>query len=83
MPYWNPVHPDHAAFYSSEGLGRVRRHLVPDGLFALWADRGADPSFTERLRSVFGKCEARTIRFPYPITDGESEGTVYLAGETV
>lgn len=73
------LHPDHAAFYSEEGLRRLQQHLLPGGAFAMWADGRPSESFTALLRGVFRRARAETIAFPNPIRGGESHGTVYVA----
>ncbi len=73
------LHPDHAAFYTPEGLAQVQRHLAPEGMFALWADGRPDEEFVERLRQTFAHAEAKSIPFDNPLTGGVSHGTVYLA----
>ena len=73
------LHPDHAGFYTPGGLAAITRHLVPDGLFGMWADGRPDPAFVDRLGGIFAHARAETITFPNPITGGESPGTVYIA----
>ena len=74
------LHPSHAAFYSREGLSRVRDVLHRGGVFAMWADGSPDETFVALLGEVFGKAEGRTVVFPNPHTGGESASAVYLAG---
>lgn len=74
------LHPRHAAFYTHDGLSRVRDVLHPGGVFAMWADGPPDAAFTAVLADVFGKAEGRAVRFPNPHTGGESASTVYVAG---
>jgi len=71
------LHPSHADFYSPAGLRNLTRHLLPDGVFALWSDDPPDPDFLAALDEVFAV--AHVIRFPNPITGGESANTVYIA----
>ena len=66
-------------FYTEEGLNELAEHLIPGGVFALWADGEPDASFTDRLKQVFGWAEGHTIEFENPITESTSKGTVYLA----
>ena len=73
------LHPDHAAFYSVEGLRTLQKHLLPGGVFALWADGRPSETFTSLLHSVFKQARAECIAFPNPIRGGESHGTVYVA----
>jgi spermidine synthase len=74
------LHPRHAAFYTHDGLSRVRGALHPGGVFAMWADGMPDQDFVSLLTTVFGHAEGRTVTFPNPHTGGESTSTVYLAG---
>ena len=74
------LHPSHAAFYSADGLGRLRRHLRPGGVFALWSDDPPDDDFMAGLAEVFSTVRAEVVRFANPLTGGESANTVYLAG---
>jgi spermidine synthase len=71
------LHPSHAAFYAPAGLRRLARHLRPGGVFALWSDDPPDEQFMSALNEVFAVADAHVIRFPNPITGGESANTVY------
>lgn len=73
------LHPSHAAFYTAAGLRRLTHHLQPDGVFALWSDDPPDTEFLATLGEVFALAQAHVIRFPNPITGGESANTVYIA----
>ncbi|MEO6956428.1 MAG: spermidine synthase [Antricoccus sp.] len=73
------LHPSHTNFYSPAGLRRLTRHLKPGGVFALWSDDPPDPDFLVVLGGVFAEAHAHVIRFPNPITGGESANTVYTA----
>lgn len=69
----------HAAFYATEGLQQLQRHLLPGGIFAMWSDEPPDAEFRGRLESVFAEVSVHTVDFPNPIRGGESSGTVYVA----
>ncbi|MER7167913.1 spermidine synthase [Micromonospora sp. NPDC000207] len=71
--------PDHASCYTPAGLRRLARHLHPDGVFAMWSDDPPDARFGEALAEVFATWQAHVVRFPNPLTGGESANTVYLA----
>ena len=73
------LHPSHAPFYTEPGLGALRRHLRPDGVFALWSDDPPDDAFMAVLREVFPSAEAHLVSFPNPLTGGESSNSVYVA----
>ncbi len=74
------LHPSHASFYTVEGLQRLRRHLRPGGVFALWSDDPPEEAFSTRLRAVFTDVDAHVVAFPNPLTGSESANTVYVAG---
>lgn len=73
------LHPDHAAFYTADGLRRLARHLRPGGVFALWSDDPPDAPFLDTLGDVFQDPAAHVVRFPNPLTGGKSSNTVYTA----
>ncbi|HIZ97341.1 MAG TPA: spermidine synthase [Candidatus Janibacter merdipullorum] len=73
------LHPDHAPFYSVDGLRRLKAHLRTGGVFALWSDDPPDEEFTSLLEQVFDHCEAHVVTFPNVLTRGESSNTVYVA----
>ena len=66
-------------FYTEEGLWELKRHLKPQGVFALWADGKPEPFFTDRLNKVFSRARSHLIEFANPVTGGASNGSVYLA----
>lgn len=74
------LHPDHAPFYTGDGLRRLRAHLRPGGVFAMWSDDPPDEEFIDLLEQVFERCEAHVVTFANALTRGESSNTVYLAG---
>ena len=76
----NLLHPDHARFYSREGLARVRAGLAADGVFALWSDEGPDDGFLAVLDAVFPGARAEVVAFDNPLTGGRSTCTIYVAG---
>jgi spermidine synthase len=73
------LHPDHAPFYTEDGLRRLKSHLRPDGVFALWSDDPPEGEFVELLERVFGRAEAHVVVFDNFLTGGESSNTVYVA----
>jgi spermidine synthase len=73
------LHPSHAGFYTGSGLRELKRHLRPDGVFALWSDDPEDEEFLEVLGSVFDSARAEVVAFPNPLTGSESANTVYVA----
>ncbi len=75
----NVLDPSHAGFYTSESLGRLTRHLRPNGVFALWSDDPPDDRFVAVLDEVFEGSQAHVVTFANPYTGGESANTVYVA----
>ena len=73
------LHPSHAAFYSVEGLTRVRARLKPGGVFALWSDDPPDVEFQQVLDVVFASVTAQVVEFDNHLTGGTSANTVYVA----
>jgi len=73
------LHPSHADFYTADGLRRLADHLLPGGVFALWADGAPDDEFTAVLGRTFATATAHTVTFPNPVLGGESASTVYVA----
>jgi spermidine synthase len=71
--------PSHADLYTAEGLRRLRRHLRPGGVFALWSDDPPDADFGERLAGAFVTTAAHIVDFDNPLTGGVSSNTVYVA----
>ena len=74
------LHPDHARFYTAEGLGRVREALTAEGVFAMWSDEGPDDDFLAVLAAVFPAARAEVVAFDNPLTGGASTCTIYVAG---
>lgn len=73
------LHPDHAPFYSLDGLRRLKAHLRTDGVFALWSDDPPDAEFCALLEQVFEHVGAHVVSFANFLTGGESSNTVYVA----
>lgn len=73
------LHPDHAPFYSADGLRRLKGHLRAGGVFALWSDDPPDAAFSQLLTEVFDHAQAHVVTFANFLTGGESSNTVYVA----
>ena len=73
------LHPDHAPFYSVDGLQRLRAHLRPGGVFAMWSDDPPDADFCALLEQVFDEVEAHVVAFDNFLAGGQSSNTVYVA----
>jgi spermidine synthase len=72
------LHPEHARFYSVEGLGRLRDGIAVGGVFAMWSDEGPDEAFIAVLEAVFVNIRAEVVAFDNPQTGGASTCTIYL-----
>jgi spermidine synthase len=73
------LHPRHAEFYRPAGLGGLRRHLHPNGVFALWSNDRPDEEFTAALAQNFVDVRAEVVRFPNPLQGRDATATVYVA----
>jgi len=65
-------------FYRRAGLARVRDHLLPGGVFALWSNDPPDDEFMAELEATFDLARADIIEFPNPYTADSAADTVYL-----
>jgi len=72
------LHPDHARFYSEDGLRKLREGMATGGVFAMWSDEGPDPAFVSVLEIVFSDVRAEVVAFDNPLTGGASTCTIYL-----
>ena len=72
------LHPEHARFYSVEGLERLRDGIAEGGVFAMWSDEGPDEAFIAVLQAVFVNIRAEVVAFDNPLTGGASTCTIYL-----
>ncbi|KRF25116.1 spermidine synthase [Phycicoccus sp. Soil803] len=70
---------DHGDLYTVEGFARLAGMVTDDGAFALWSDEPPEPEVVRRMGEVFDHASAHVVRFPNPLTGGESTNTVYLA----
>jgi spermidine synthase len=73
------LHPSHAHFYETEGLGNLAGRLQPGGVFALWSDDPPDRGYMSIVEEVFASCDAHVVTFPNFYTGGEAANTVYVA----
>jgi spermidine synthase len=72
------LHPEHARFYSLEGLERLRDGIAGGGVFAMWSDEGPDADFIAVLEAVFANIRAEVVAFDNPLTGGASTCTIYV-----
>jgi spermidine synthase len=75
------LHPDHAPFYTEQGLRTFKEILRPGGVFALWSDDPPDEEFLQDLARVFSTTRAEVVSFPNPLTGSESANSVYIAAD--
>ena len=75
------LHPEHARFYSVEGLSRLRDGIAVGGVFAMWSDEGPDPDFIAGLEAVFVHVRAEVVAFDNPLTGGASTCTIYICNK--
>lgn len=71
--------PSHAGLYTPGGLARLKQHLVPGAVFAMWSDDPPDEKFLDLLGGVFAEVRAEIVTFPNPLQDCDSASTVYVA----
>ncbi len=75
--FW--LHPNHADFYSVEGLERLKSFLKPDGVFALWSNDPPENAFLDVLSRVFARVQGHPIRFDNPLQQSTATCGVYVA----
>ena len=61
------LQPGHAAFYTAEGLRRLRARLHPGGVFALWSAEAPEEAFLETLQTVYVDVASHPLRFYHPL----------------
>jgi len=71
--------PSHAGLYTPAGLGRLGKHLRPDGVFALWSNDPPDATFLAHLHACFVHAEARIVSFWNFLIGDNTESTIYVA----
>jgi hypothetical protein len=73
------LHPDHAAFYTADGLRHLSARLLPGGVFGLWSNDPPDEGVTARLADALGTARAEVVAFDNPLQGRPATNTVYLA----
>lgn len=73
------LHDSHGWFYTRDGLARLRQHLKPGGVFALWSNDPPEDGFMAELDAAFDTAEAHVITFPNPLRGCDETNTVYVA----
>lgn len=69
----------HRDFYTEAGLGDLKKHLLPGGLFALWSTACPNSDFEGCLRRVFTDVSSEIVSFRHPVFDREDTNTIYFA----
>ncbi len=69
---------DHGAFYTRQGLGRLRGRLKPDGVFAMWSDAPPEDAFLQDMRAVFQTVQSPVVEFDNPLQGCRSSCTIYI-----
>jgi spermidine synthase len=73
------LHTSHAGFYRPAGLAQLAGHLLPGGVFALWANDPPNPAFLAVMAGAFATAEAIVVSFDNPLQRRAATNTVYLA----
>ncbi len=72
------LHSSHADFYRPDGLKRLKSHLKPGGVFALWSAEPPEASFATTLREAFDSVDAHAVKFMNPLLDCEDVNSIYV-----
>jgi spermidine synthase len=71
--------PANAAFYEQGGLQKLRAHLRPGGVLALWSADPMDEAFVARARAVFASARTEEIEFYNPFLSQDDTNTLLIA----
>lgn len=72
------LRPEHAPFYTPDGLAEMARFLQPQGVFALWSDDPPDKPFLTTMAAVFPDAHAEVVTFPNFYTGEPASNTIYI-----
>ncbi|MDG2149816.1 MAG: spermidine synthase [Planctomycetota bacterium] len=72
------LHNSHADFYLPDGLRRLKIHLKPGGVFALWSAEPPEATFTKTLREAFDSVDAHAVEFMNPLLDCVDVNSIYV-----
>lgn len=75
----NLLDPANGEFYSIRGMERLKRHLSPGGVYALWSNDPPDPAFVAVLNAVFSETRVDVIDFAGPSGAPGPSNSVYSA----
>ena len=70
--------PANDSFYRVQGLQRLKRHLLPGGVFGLWSNTPPDRDFRHRMANAFSEEWAEPVVFYNPLQNTEVTQTVYM-----
>jgi spermidine synthase len=70
-----------AAFYTVEGLQKVREWLTPGGVLAVWSSR-EDEGFLANLRQIFPEARCETVVWWNELIDREQRDAIFLGTGT-
>ncbi|MFP6682945.1 MAG: spermidine synthase, partial [Gammaproteobacteria bacterium] len=73
------LQPGNRAFYTSEGLTRLRDCLHESGVFALWSNDKPEKSFASLLSEIFLVTTTHVVGVDNPLTGKKGDNTIYLA----
>lgn len=73
------ISPASKPFYEKAGLHRLCRHLLPDGVVALWSADPPEDSFLAELRKVFQQVDTHEVEFYNPFFYRQDAYTIYVA----
>lgn len=73
------LNPANAPLYTPDGLRRLRAHLKPDGVFALWSDDAPAAEFMDILSGTFSSVSTSTVAFAGLDSAQQATNSVYLA----
>ncbi len=73
------LQPENRAFYTAEGLTRLRDCLHECGIFALWSNDKPEESFASLLSEIFPTTTAHVVSVDNPLTNEKGSNTIYLA----
>ena len=66
-------------FYTPVSLSKMKRHLSPGGIFAMWSNEAEEPAFSDMLRGVFPSVACHRVEFDNPFQGGKAFNSIYIA----
>ncbi len=71
--------PANARFYEHGGMARLRAHLRPGGVLALWSADPMGEAFLDAARATFRAVETTLVEFYNPFLSEEDTNTILIA----